>query len=62
MAKKEGQTLTPPNGQTGPEETEVSGSTPSCSPSQSPVRRPMPDHPETQYCLEIQVISTEDRG
>ena len=21
----------------------------------------MPDHPETQYCLEIQVISTEDR-
>ena len=30
-AQTEGQTLAPPNGQTGPEETEASGSNPSCS-------------------------------
>ena len=51
---------TPPNGWNGPEEMEASGSAPSCSPSQSLVRRQMPDHPKTWYCLEIQVISTED--
>ena len=56
----EGQTLAPPNGQNGPEETEASCSVLSCSPSQSLVRRPMPDHPEIWYCLEIQVILTEE--
>ena len=55
---KEGHTLTPPSSQNGPEDPEAFGSTPSQSPSQSLARKP--DHPETQYCLEIQVISTED--
>ena len=45
----------------GPEETEAFGSTPSCSPSQSPARKQIPDHPETQYCLEIQVTLAKDR-
>ena len=58
----EGHTLTPPSGQNSPEETEAFGNTTSHSPSQSWVRKPAPDHPETQYCLEIQVISTEDWG
>ena len=57
-----GHTLTPLSGQHGPEETEAFGGTPSHSPSQSPVRKPTPDCPGTQYCLEIQVISTEDGG
>ena len=39
---------------------EASDSAPSHSPSQSPAWRQMPDCPETQYCLEIQVILTED--
>ena len=55
----EGHTHTPPSGWNGPEETEVFGSTPSHSPSQSPARKPIPDHHETWYCLEIQVISTK---
>ena len=60
IVQSEGHTLTPPNGHNGPKELEASDSIPSHSPSQSTVRRQMPDHPETQYCLEIQVISTED--
>ena len=58
----EGHTLMPLDDQNGPKEMEASGSTPSHSPSESPVRRQMPDHPETQYCFEIQVISTEEGG
>ena len=58
----EGYTLTLPSSWNGPEETEMFGSTPSHLPSQSPVRKPTPDHPETWYCLEIQVMSTEDGG
>ena len=58
----EGHTPTPPNGCYGSEEVETSISTPSPSPSQSPVRRQMPDCSETLYCLEIQVISTKDGG
>ena len=58
----EGHTLTPPSGQHGPEETEAFGSIPSHSPSQSLGRKPTPDHPGTQYCLEIQVLSNEDGG
>ena len=61
------QTETPPSHLTslsawnGLEETGV-GSTLSCSLSQSLARKQMPDCPETQYCLEIKVIPTKDRG
>ena len=58
----EGHTLTPPSSQNGPEETEAFSSAPCHSPSHSPVRKPMPDCPETWDCLEIQVTSTEDGG
>ena len=54
--------FTPPNGLNGPEETEAFGSALSHSPSQSLARKPSPDHPETWYCLEIQVILTENGG
>ena len=37
------------------------GSTPFHSPPQSPVRKQMPDYPETWYCLENQATLTEDR-
>ena len=60
ILQTEGHTLTPPSGQNGPENPEAFGSTPSCSPSQSPARKLTPDWPKTWYCLEIQVISTED--
>ena len=56
----EGLTLTPPSSQTGPEDQEAFGSTPLHSPFQSPARRLTPDQPEAQYCLEIQVILTEN--
>ena len=56
----EGHTLTPPSSQNGPEDPEALGSAPSHSPSQSLARKPTPDWPETWYCLEIQVTSTED--
>ena len=58
----EGHTLTPPRSWNGPEEMEAFGSAPSHSPSQSPVRKPTAKCPGTWYCLEIQVISTEDGG
>ena len=54
----EGHTLTSPSGQNGPKDPEMFGSAPSQSPSQSPLRKP--DCHETQYCWEIQMISTED--
>ena len=56
----EGHTLTQPSCWNGPEDPEVFGSTPSHSPSQSLARKPIPDWPQTQYCWEIQVISTKD--
>ena len=56
--QEEGHTLTPPNSQNGPVDPEAFGSTPSQSPSQSLAGQS--DHPEIQYCLEIQVISTKD--
>ena len=62
VAQTEGPTCTPPSGQNGLEETEAFGSTSSHSPSQSLARKQTPDHPETQCCLEIQGISTKDRG
>ena len=55
-----GHTLTPLNIWNGPKEMEESDSIQSHSPSQSSVRRQAPDCPETQYCLEIQVILTKD--
>ena len=55
----EGHTLTPTSGQNGPEDPEAFESTPSHSPSWSLARKPKPDWPETLYCLEIQVVSTE---
>ena len=58
----EGHTLTPRSGQNSPEDPEAFASAPSCSPSQSPARKPTPDWPETQSCLEIQVTSTKDEG
>ena len=56
----EDHTLTPSSGQNGPEDPEAFGSTPSHSPSWSPAKKPTPDWPETQYCLEIEVTSSED--
>ena len=55
----EGHTLTPPSSCNGPKDPEAFGSGPSCSPSQSPARKPTPEWPETRYCLEIWVTSTE---
>ena len=55
--QKEGYTITPPSSQKGPDETVASESAPSHSPSWYPARKLMPDHPETRYCLKIQVIS-----
>ena len=46
----------------GPKEMEASGSASSQSPSLSLVRKQTPDHPETPYCLEIQVTSIKDGG
>ena len=58
----EGHTLTPMNGQNGPKETEASGSTSSCSLSQSLASRKTTDCCDTWYFFEIQVISTKDGG
>ena len=45
----------------GQENPEAFGSAPSCSPSQYPAKKPTPDLPwNSWYCLEIQVVSTED--
>ena len=55
-------TLAPPSSQNGPEDPGAFGSAPSHSPSKSLARKPTPDQPETQYCLEIQVTSTKDGG
>ena len=40
----------------------VSGSSPSHLPSWSPVRRLLPNHPNTRYCLAIHVTLTEETG
>ena len=56
--QEEGHTLTPTSDWNGPEDPEAFGSAPSQSPSQSVGRKP--NCHETQYCLEIQVISTKD--
>ena len=56
----ESHTITPPSSWNGPEDPEAFGSGPSHSSSWSPARKSTPDWPETRYCLEIQVTSTED--
>ena len=61
VVQTEGLNLTPLSGWNGLEETEAFGSASSHSPSQSLVRKQMPDCPETMYCLVIQVISTKMR-
>ena len=58
----EGHTLTSLNGWNGLKEMKVSGNALSHLPSQSLVRRKAADCPEIQYCLEIQVILTKDKG
>ena len=42
------------------QESEASGSSPSCSPSWSLARRPMSSNPNTKHCLEIHVTLTEE--
>ena len=54
--------ITPPSTWNGHEEAVASGGAPSHSSFQSSVRKLMPDHPATWYCLGIQVIPTEDGG
>ena len=58
----EGCTLIPPSSQKSLEETGVSGSAPSHSPSQSLARQPLPGHSETWYCLGIHVTLTKGIG
>ena len=57
-----GHALKPSSGWNSHGETEALGSTPSCLPSWSLARKPMPDCTETQYCLGIHVILTEEVG
>ena len=45
-----------------PEEMGEMSSSPSCLPSWSPARGPLPNSPNTRYCLGIQVTLTEDTG
>ena len=56
----EGHTFTLTRGQYGLEDPDAFGSTPSHSPSQSLARKPTPDQTEIWYCLEIQVVYSED--
>ena len=58
--QNEDHTFTLTNGQNGQENPEAFGSAPLHSPSWSPARKPTPNQPETWYCLEIHIISTED--
>ena len=46
--------------QKGPGEMGALGSSPSCSPSWSPARGPLPNFPNTRYCLGIHVTLTEE--
>ena len=58
----EGHIVTPTSSQNGPENPEAFSSAPLHSLSWSLARKPTPDQPGTQYCLEIQVTSTKDEG
>ena len=53
---------TSPSGQKGLEETGLSGSAPSHSPSWSPERPPSPGCPKTLYCLGIHITLIKKRG
>ena len=58
----EGHTPIPSRGWENPEETGPSGNAPSCSPSWSPVLKPLPSCPDTQHCLGTHVTLTEEMG
>ena len=58
----EGHTLTPPSGWNGPKELEAFGSTPAVNHTSLQWGYQHLTHPDTWYCLEIQVISTEEVG
>ena len=58
----EGHADMPSQSQKDPEETGASVSSPSCSPSWSLARRPLPSHPNTRYCLGIHVTLTKETG
>ena len=58
----EGHTDIPPQSAKDLQELEVSDSSPSCSPSWSPARRPLSSCPNTKHCLEIHVTLTEELG
>ena len=58
----EGHVDVPSQSAEGQWESEALGSSPSCSLSWSPARRPPSDCPNTKYCLKIQVTLTEELG
>ena len=58
----DGQAEEPTQGAKDLWESEEDDSSPSCSPLWSPARRPLSGHPNMNYCLEIQVILTEELG
>ena len=58
----EGHVDTPPQSAKNLWELEAFGSSPSCSLSWSPARRPLSSHPNTKHCLEIHVTLTEELG
>ena len=58
----EGPTDVPSQSAKDLQESEALGSSPSCSPSWSPARRPPSSHPNMKHCLEIHVTLTEELG
>ena len=58
----DGQTEDPTQGAKDLRESEEDDSSPSHSPLWSPAQRPLSSHPNTKYCLEIQVTLTEELG
>ena len=58
----DGQVEEPTQGAKDLWESEEDDSSPSHSPLWSPARRPLSNHPNMKYCLEIQVTLTEELG
>ena len=58
----EGHVDAPSQSAKDPWESEALGSSPSCSLSWSPARRPLSSYPNTKHCLEIHVTLTEELG
>ena len=58
----EGHTPMPSRGQKDPEEAGVSGSAPSCLPSWSLAREPLPGHPNTRHYLGIHMTLPKETG